>query len=161
MTAVNDVARRAVGRNLKALVYSMLIAASVNNAYFEIFVSRVMDPRTVVMAGEVGHRREIAGLELLLMSVAATRFFLISAFVLCVVLLLVVSSACVRLRGTRYGSLAWIAAGCSMLGAVVALALDQMRFPLAVGSSLGMVLAGMSAGGFLAFYLTWRLRREA
>lgn len=161
VTAVNDVARRAVGRNLRALVYATLIAASVNNAYFQLVVSRITSPGTMVMAGEPGHGREIAGLELLLMSVAKTRFFLISAFVLCVVLLLVVSPACVRLRGTRFESLAWFVPGCSALGAIVGFALDQTRYPLAVGSNWGMVLAGMSAGGFLAFYLTRRLRHEA
>lgn len=157
---MNESRRRAVGQNLRALVYSLLIAASVNNAYFQIAVSRVMYTGTIVIAGEAGDRREIAGLELLLMSVAKTRFFLISALVLCVVLLLVMSTTFARLRRTRFGSLAWMVPGGSALGAIVALVLDKMRFPLAVGSSLGMVLGGISAGGFLAFYLTRRLRHE-
>lgn len=155
---MDDDARRAVGRNLKALVYSMLIAAVVNNAYVQIVIMRAMHAGTVVMTGELGHRREVAGLELLLMSVAKTRFSLISAFVLCVSLLLVVSPACAWLRGTRFGSLAWIVPGCGALGAIVGLALDQMRYPLAVGDSWGMMLMGTSAGAFLAFYLTRRLR---
>ena len=161
VTAMNNVARRAVGRNLKALVYSVLIAALVNNAYVQIVIMRVMYAGTVVMAGELGRRREVAGLELLLMSVAKTRFSLVSAFVLCVMLLLVVSRACVWLRGTRYESLAWTVPGGSALGAIAGLALDQMRYPLAVGDIWGMVLTGMSAGGFLAFYLTSKSRHSS
>lgn len=154
VTALNEFRRRALGRNLRALVYSMLIAASVNNAYTQIFFFRAMDPRTIVITGDADQRREIAGLELFLMSVAKTRFCLISALVLCVVLVLVMSPTFARLRRTQLGSLAWLVPGGSALGAIAALALDQMRFPLAVGSSSGMVLGGISAGGFLAFYLT-------
>ena len=161
VAAMNNVARRAVGRNLKALAYSVLIAAVVNSAYMEIVILRALSPGTIVFGGELGHRREIAGLELLLTSVAATRFSLISAFVLCVVLLLVVSPACVWLRGTRYESLAWTVPGGCALGAIAGLALDQTRYPLAVGDIWGMVLTGISAGGFLAFYLTSKLRQPA
>ena len=39
VTAEKNVARGAVGRNAKALVYSTLVAASVNNAYFQTVVS--------------------------------------------------------------------------------------------------------------------------
>lgn len=160
VTDVNDVMRRAVGRNLRALVYATLLTAAVNNAYFQIVIARVLYAGTIVMTGELGHRREIAGLELLISSVAATRFGLISAFVLCVLLLLVVSPACARLRGTRFGSLAWMVTGCSALGAVVGLALARMRYPWAIGDSWAMALSGMSAGGLLAFYLTRKLRSE-
>lgn len=161
MTNVNDIARSTIGRNLRALAYSTLIAASVNNAYLKIVVSRLLYPGTIVMTGEAGQGREIVGLELLLKSVTDTRFFLISALVLCMVLLLVVSPACARLRGTRFGTRAWIVPGGIAFGAIVAFMLDQISYPISVGSAWGMVLSGMSAGGFLAFYLTRRLRREA
>lgn len=153
VTALNNIARGAVGGNLRALVSSTLIAALVSNAYVQIVILGVIHPGTIVMGGEMGHRHEIAGLELLLRSVAKTRFSLISAFVLCVVLLLIVSPACAWLRRTRFGSLAWIVPGCGALGGIVGLALGQMRFPVAVGDSWEMMLAGISAGGFLASYL--------
>ena len=116
MINVNDVARSTIGTNLRALVYSTLIAASVNNAYLKIVVSRLMSPGTIVMTGEAGHGREIAGLELLLKSVTDTRFFLISALVLCMALLLVVSPTRARLLGTRFGTRAWIVPGCIGFG---------------------------------------------
>lgn len=161
MITVDDIPRRPVGSYLRSLVYSTLIAASVINAYVQIVILRVMHPGTMVIRGAGAERHEIAGLELVLVSVAKTRFSLISAFVLCVVLLSIVSPVCVWLRRTRFGSRAWIMLACCALGGIVGLSLAQMAYPLAVGDNLGIVLGGISAGAFLAYYLTWGLRREA